>query len=183
MMADDRRVWIVFFSDGGNTRRIAEDLVEHLDGELVMLRAPDLGSGLIGAYRRVRDSLLKRPTRIESTGVHVGPDDLVVVGSPVWTARLASPVRAWLQQHAAGIRRYAAFVTLGSNGAERALDEVSALLGRPPEATLAVTDHDRSSGGARRRVDEFAARLRRTLRPTAEPSDPADDVVAFPRRS
>lgn len=181
---DARRVWIVAYSDSGNTRGVAETLAGTLDGELRMLQAPGLGSGIIGGFRRVRDSLLRRPARIEPLPLALGGDDLVVIGSPVWAARLASPVRAWLQQHGTGIRHHAAFVTLGSSGAEPALDEVSALLGRPPAATLAVTGHDRRSGDARRSIEDFAARLRRVFRrEPAEPSDRADDVVAFPRRS
>lgn len=75
--------------------------------------------------------------------------DVVVVGSPVWAAHVATPVRSYLKRHAPSLVHVGMFCTMGSSGGDETLAEMTGMLhpddetiesGRYP--TLALRDAD-----------------------------------------
>jgi hypothetical protein len=63
----------------------------------------------------------------------------VLIGSPVWDRSVSTPVRTYLGDHAAELPNVAFFLTFGGDGKEQAFSQMSALSGKAPLATLALT--------------------------------------------
>jgi len=65
-----------------------------------------------------------------------------VIGTPVWNWSLSAPVRTYARRHAGQFKRVAFFCTEGGSGERRVFDELQRICGKPPLATIAVTERE-----------------------------------------
>lgn len=100
----------------------------------------------------------KRATRPPE--VKAGPDDLVVLGSPVWAGRPPALMRGFLDHLDPKPRRWAAFLTLGGAGADSTFLELTERMGSAPVATLALTKKDFDTGADADKVTAFVEKLK-----------------------
>lgn len=168
------RTLVVYYSRSGNTRLVAEKLAKVLGADLEPIVDPTPRKGPLGYLRSGLQALTGAEPDIAAATHDPSTYDAVFVGSPVWAARLASPVRTYLTRHRRNFRSVSFFVTC-SNDFERALRQMAAAAGTEPEATLAVSDDnltkpdlgERLAAFARRGVPVVAAPVRE---PAATPS-------------
>ena len=86
-------ILVVFYSYTGTSRRLVQLLCSQLgwpSGEIVEERTR---SGASGTLRCMADSLLRRQPRIRYQGPDPRDFGTVVLVSPIWAYRLASPMR------------------------------------------------------------------------------------------
>ena len=138
---------VVFYSRSGNTRRLAQRLAHALDADLEEVREARGRDGMLGflrcgyeATRGIEPPLL--PLRLNPRRYA-----RVFIGTPVWAGHVSSPVRAWLARHRADLKEFAFFCTYGHEGADTALADLAAIVGRAPQATLAMTEREVHLGG------------------------------------
>ena len=81
--------------------------------------------------------------------------DLVVIGTPVWAARVAPPVRSFIEKNRGKLKNVALFCTEGSTNGAHALGQAAELIGSAPRAELIVTEAELASGAYRGKVEEF----------------------------
>jgi len=114
------RKLVAYYSRTGNTKFVAEKIVEQLDADLCEVVDKKNRKGklifLTGGFAAMREKL----TEIEVTN-SVEDYDLVVVGSPVWAGKISPAIRTFLVTNDFSNKRVAYFVTLGGNKAEKSL--------------------------------------------------------------
>ena len=88
------------------------------------------------------------------------PDDLVVLGSPVWAGRPPPLLRGFLDHLEPKPRRWAAFATLAGSGAESLFVELTGRMGSAPVATVALTAKEFESGADAAKVAAFVEKLK-----------------------
>lgn len=81
--------------------------------------------------------------------------DLIVIGTPVWTASVSTPVRGYLRAHSQDLRNVAFFATMGHRGSIGAFVEMQKLVGKKPLACCAVTAAQIAAGAFAPRVAQF----------------------------
>lgn len=85
---------IVYHSETGNTRRVAEFLHEKIDSDIVELR-PDKPYSKLGMYSSgLKQAVMHQSTEIRVASIDASPYDLIVVGSPVWGGQPTPVVNA-----------------------------------------------------------------------------------------
>lgn len=141
-----KRVMVVFYSESGHTRLIADELAAALGASVERIGAPDLPGGGWGFFWRTWQSILGGSARIAEPSLNPEDYDVVLVGSPVWAGRIASPVRAYLRRFAGKVKTAAGFVSCSKTGAESALAELDKLVAGRAVAHLSVCDEDRVNG-------------------------------------
>ncbi len=176
-------VWLYDLSFSGTTAGIADRIAAVID----VVRAPvQPASGKmpdpkgIGIFFGGMMTLLgtKRPARPLSRPP--GPDDIVILGSPVWAARLPPLMRGFLDHLEPRPKRWIAFMTLGGSGADTALAELTERMGSEPIASLAITAQDIETGADATKLAGFIGQLREALMdpptapPTASPAEASD---------
>jgi hypothetical protein len=122
----------------------------------------------VGYLRSSLEASLGRVTGIEPLIYEPEDYDLVVIGSPVWNASLASPVRTYLAENHTRIKRAAFFCTFGHYGSEAMLKQMESVCGKKPEAVLVLRDGDVARGAAHPSVERFT----RAIREATEPREP-----------
>jgi flavodoxin len=150
------RALVVYYSRTGHTRTIAEALAPALGADVEELRDPTERRGVLGYLRSGLEATLGVLAPIDAPEHDPSSYDLVVIGGPVWGG-VPSPIRTYLWLERARLPRTAFFVTYGGFGAESVLEQMGALAGKKPVATLAV--REREMGEHARRVKELVEAL------------------------
>lgn len=154
---------VVFYSQSGTTRRIAEALSRALKCDLEEITEPKQRTGFLGYIRSLLEARRGRPAIIAPKKHDVSSYDLVVIGTPVWAWSLSSPVRAYLMATASQLPEVAFFCTLGASGSERTFAQMSAIVGKKPRAVCAITQRETLSGSYFDRLSTFAKALGKTI--------------------
>lgn len=158
----DTRTLVVYYSRGGNTRRVAHAIAAGLHADLEELADPMERQGTWGYWRCTLEALFARPVRLRALSRDPASYDLVIIGTPVWVGRPSSVVRAFLVQYHERLPRVAFFITHGGTARERVLALMASLAGRDPVAQMAVRERDLRGGDVDRLVGRFVVALQQT---------------------
>jgi hypothetical protein len=109
--------------------------------------------------RSLWEVLLSRQVPIRAGDKDPSAYDLLVLGTPVWAARMSSPMYAYIKRYGHKFARIALFCTEGGANGDKALNQMAELCGKKPAATLIVTDQDFKSGAWRQTVADFVKDL------------------------
>ncbi len=158
------RILVVCYSYTGTSRQLAQLLCAQLGwpmGEIVEARQR---AGPTGTLRCVADSLLRRRPLIRYDGPDPGEFETVVLVSPIWIYRLAGPMRSFVADRVADLRRVAVVSVMGAQGASNAVAEIGRLLGHAPMAATSFTSREVDDGSCADRLQGFGRALQ-AIRP------------------
>jgi len=130
----------VYYSRTGHTQTLMEGLAAKLGCECVKLSDGVDRSGLFGWLRSGMDAMARKIPMVAmpETALPLEQYDLVIIGTPVWAGRCASPVRSFLLQFGEQLQEAAYVLTRASdNRYEEVFDQMD-LYVRTPH-TRAVT--------------------------------------------
>ncbi len=144
---------VAFYSRTGNTALLADKISKLLGADSDRIISKDSYNGWLGYWRGAFHSLNDTRVAIEDAKLPPAQYDLVIVGGPVWGARIASPVRTYLRQHGSEFKSTAFFVTQGGVRPGISFKQMAAMSGKQPIATLSI-----SSGKFFRPSDDSAVR-------------------------
>ena len=164
------RALVVYYSRGGSSRSVAEDIARALGGaEIEELHDTVDRSGLRGYCRSCLDSIRERTTTLVEPGRDVSGYDLVVVGGPVWVGKPSAPVRTWLRAHAGELHNVAFFLTHGGSARDQVFAAMKAESRSSPLALVSVREGELGKPEVAARIAAFADELRvvRALQPVA----------------
>jgi len=143
------KILVVFFSRTGVTRKVAEALAHAASADVEELHEARSRRGFWGYLRSGFEATYRRPSS-ELLPLKRDPRryDIVLVGSPTWSASLSSPVRAYLEQQGALLPDTGLFVTCAGPRADSVLAQMSSLLTKPALAKITLRDADVRHGPA-----------------------------------
>ena len=144
-------ILVVFYSRTGRTAALAGRIAAAAKADVEEIRDLADRKGWLGYLRSGNEASFRRRARILAASKDPAGYDLVVIGTPVWRGCVSSPVRTYLEDSAARLRRVAFFCTMDRSGAERAFRQMQRACGEAPLATLAA------SGPALRRYELSSA--------------------------
>jgi len=103
----------LYYSRSGKTRKAMEEIAAALDAELVEFTDGEDYSGLRGFLWAGKSAMqrLTLPTQPYETEKPLSDYRLVILGTPVWAGRCASPVRGLLKRRGLELERVAYVLT------------------------------------------------------------------------
>jgi len=109
----NKDVLCIYYSRSGNTRRAMKEIAEALDAEIVAVNDDQNRDGWQGYMRSGMDAMRKstHPLRPFETERPMSEYRIVIVGTPVWAGRCASPVRGMLKRRGLEMGRVAYVLT------------------------------------------------------------------------
>lgn len=144
------KILVVYFSRSGNTRYAAETFAKACGGaRLAEIKAeksyaPDYSDCCDEAKPECRAGTLRPIQKIAD--LDVAAYDAVLVGTPNWWGTMAPPVRTWVSENAAALKKAKAvclFQTHGGGGMQNCARDFAALVEGanvlPPKAFLGAT--------------------------------------------
>jgi len=91
---------IVCYSRTGTSRIVADALMEYLSGTIEEIQSTKNRDGLLGVFTCVLDQLLNRDDILEPLQKDPKNFNPVILVTPVWLGKLASPARTYIKQPA-----------------------------------------------------------------------------------
>lgn len=164
------RYLVAYYSFTGRTAKVARAVAAALGGDLEEIRDARLRAGTLGYLRALVEGARRRAAPIHPPTHRLEDYDIVILGSPVWSGAMASPMRAFLGDQKARLPRVAVFCTLGGSGGEATLNEMADLCDRAPVARLTLDDRALRSEGWRSAAEDFARHIRAHVDPKPEPA-------------
>lgn len=147
------RILIASYSMTGTTERAAEDLAGRVHAEREIVHTLREREGLARYLWALWGALAGREPLIGATMRDPARYALTVLATPVWAARMSSPMRSYIVERRGRFSRVAFLCTQNGSGAERVFEAMSALSGQRPVATLALSAHDFREGMEERLAD------------------------------
>ena len=160
------RILVILYSRSGYTKTIAEAIASACHADMEVIR-DGARRGLFGYLRSGFEATRKKLPDIEPIENDPSRYDLIVIGTPVWAANIASPVRTFVTRYKDKFRNVAFFCTLGGSGAEKVLDDLTQLCGKSPIATVAITDDEIKHGSYQGKLDDFVRLIQEAVQKTA----------------
>jgi len=153
------KILIVFYSRTGTTKKIAEKLAQKLNSDIEEIKSKKNYLGPIGYLAAGREATLKKPARIEPPTKNPANYDLVILGTPIWSFNISSPIRAYLENNKSQIKNAAFFCTMGGSGDIRSFAEMTKISGQTPEATLTFLTKEVVANQTEEKLEEFASKI------------------------
>lgn len=156
--AQDGRVLVAYFSKGGNTEKVAQEIAAETGGTLARIFAREPYPVEKQAnMERAKDEYRRgaRP-EIECEAADVSGYDVVFIGYPLWCGHAPAPLLTFLEAHDFSGKTVVPFVTYGGSPFARGTDEVRK---SAPNAAFGKTIAVRAS-----RVPQCAGKVRSAAR-------------------
>jgi flavodoxin len=148
---------VVYFSRSGHTAQVAREIAQRMGADVEEIREARQRAGIWGYCRSALQVLTRAQTPIEPSRYDPAGYDNIVLGTPVWIQRPAPPVVTYARRHAASFKRVAFFCTEGGAGDAQVFQELEKLCGKPPGATLTVTEKQLPQTEHAALLDKFVA--------------------------
>jgi len=167
------RTLIVCYSNTGTSRRVADLLSSKFQWPCGEVSESRSRAGTTGMLRCVLDSLFGRHPAIRYEGPDPGDFETVILIAPIWLYQMAGPMRSFVRDHSAKLKRVAAVSVMGGQGAANAFAEIGQILGRPPILSTSFTAREVDDGSYASSLDVFGNAVRdnakneETVRPAA----------------
>lgn len=158
---------IVFYSRTGTTKKVAWKILELFKSRKINCDIEEIidtkdRSGAIGYLFAGKDATLKSLTRIKKTKINLNKYDLIVIGTPVWAFTMSTPIRTYISQNKASMKKsswVAFFCTQGGSGSERTFKAMEELCGKKPISVLEMTTKEVMQNLSGKKVEMFVEKI------------------------
>lgn len=146
------KILVVTYSYTGTCRRLTQLLCSQQGWPSAEILEQKQRSGASGTWRCILDSWLRRHPKIRYAGPDPKNFDAVVLVSPVWAYRLASPMRSFVSLYRKSLPDVAVVSVMGGRGAQNAIAEISQIIGYSPILSAAFTAREICDGSCASRL-------------------------------
>lgn len=152
------RTLVVYHSEYGGTRRIAEEIARAAGADTEVLGVAESGGGQMGYQPQ---GLLERYEPEQIAALRHNPEDydVIAIGTPTQGHHVPDPVRSFAQMYRDRLKDVAFFVVAEQGEAAPVLRELGELVQRRPVAEMAVQGEELTPSD-QQEIARFADRLR-----------------------
>ncbi|MDO9183262.1 MAG: flavodoxin, partial [Bacteriovorax sp.] len=93
------KILVLYFSNSGYTKKLANEISQNLMADLEEIKTSVSYTGFLGYQRALLHSIFKKEPKINGLHHQLTDYDIVIVGSPVWAATVASPINSFLKNN------------------------------------------------------------------------------------
>lgn len=151
---------VTYYSNTGHTSTLAHEIATRLGAEEEPIVERDDRKGTWGTVTGAIGAVLGLASRIAPANHDPGDFDLVVIGTPIWSAGAAPAVNRYIDMHRKALGKVAFFCTEGGSGDALAFSRMERRIGKPPVARLALKEDALKKGKAGDKIERFVAELR-----------------------
>lgn len=116
--ADKQRILVLYYSQTGATKSVAEEIQKQLDADIdsVIVENPydkDFGATIARCQEEMKNNTLPK---IKDLNVDLDKYDVIFLGYPVWFGTYARPISALVNNPKLSTKKIITFATFGSGG-------------------------------------------------------------------
>lgn len=116
---------VVYFSWGGNTRAVAEEIRNILDCDILEVETAEPYPDTYTAVRPIAYEELEKGSRpLKAISINPAEYDTLIVGSPIWGGHIAPPLTLFLESYNLSGKTILPFSTHQGSGLGRSADDI-----------------------------------------------------------
>jgi flavodoxin len=150
---------VVYYSRTSFTKKIAEIIAGKLSADIEEVKDSKNRQGMLGYLSAGRDASLRKTTTLEEARYNPTDYDQVIVGTPIWSWNVSTPIRTYLRNNKGKFKKVAFFSTMGGSGDKRAYTDMTMECGSEPATTLALMTKEVAQNSFTEKLDNFIKEL------------------------
>ena len=150
---------IIYYSRTGTTKKVGDLIASKLDADIEEILDVKSRKGALGYMRSGKEAMKRMLGDIQEIKKDVKDYDLIIIGTPIWSWNMASPVRAYLEKIKEDVPQVAFFCTMGGSGDDKAFKEMEDICNTVPKAKLALTTKEVVQNRHEDKVEAFIGKL------------------------
>lgn len=133
---------IVYYSRTNVTKGIANKIQKELNCDIEEITDGGKYKGKLGFMKGGMNATMGRTSDIDPISKNPSDYDLVIIGTPVWSSNMATPIFTYLIKYRDQIKNMASFCTCMGGGYDKALDNMAEVSGKKQISTMFLTSKD-----------------------------------------
>jgi len=154
------KILVVFYSRSGRTKKVAEAISKILKCDKEEIFDIKNREGVLGFLSAGTDANLRRLTAIKEIKNNPSLYDLVIIGTPIWSSNISTPIRTYLFLYKEEFKKVAFFCTRLGSDSKKVFDDMKNLSQKTPIALLALTSREVARDQYMQKVEEFIKNLK-----------------------
>ena len=157
------KILVAFYSRSGKTKKVAEAISKILKCNKEEIFDIKSREGVVGFLSAGTDANLRRLTAIKEIKNNPSLYDLVIIGTPIWSSNISTPIRTYLTLHKEGFKNVAFFCTRLGSDSKKVFDNMKNLSQKTPLALLQLTSREVARDQYMQKVKEFINNLKEEI--------------------
>ena len=157
------KILVVFYSRSGKTKKVAGKISELLKCEIEEIIDMKNRKGIPGFLSAGTDANLRKLTAIKEIKNNPSLYDLVIVGTPIWSSNISTPIRTYLSLYKEDFKKVAFFCTRLGSDSEKVFNDMKSLSQKTPLALLELTSREVTRDQYMQKVKEFIKNLKEEI--------------------
>src|SRR4030042_5628558 len=157
------KILVVFYSRSGKTKKAAEAISDILKCDKEEIFDIKSREGITGFLSAGSDANLRRLTAIKEIKNNPSLYDLVIIGTPIWSSNVSTPIKTYLSLYQEDFKKVAFFCTRLSSDPKKIFDDMKNLSQKTPLALLELTSREVARDQYTQKVKEFIENLKEEL--------------------
>lgn len=153
------KILVVYYSRTGVTKKLADYIAKKIGAATEEIKDTIKRAGAIGYMSAGRDAALRRLTKLEPLKFNPADFDLVIIGTPIWSWNMSTPIRSYLNEYKNQFKQAAFFCTMGGSGDDKAFREMGEIINKKPAAVLALKTVEVMANEFFEKADKFCAEI------------------------
>lgn len=123
------KILVVYYSNSGITEKVGGLLAVALEADQEKLIDKKDRKGMWNYLVAAKDAIMKNETEIETPAQDPSKYDLVIIGTPIWAAKMAPAVRTYINKYKGKFKKVAFFTTSGGTTFDKTIPEMEQISG------------------------------------------------------
>jgi len=154
------KILLAFYSRSGRTKKIANVISEILKCDKEEIFDTKNRKGIPGFLSAGTDANLRRLTAIKGIKNNPSLYDLVIIGTPIWSSNISTPIRTYISLYKENFKNVAFFCTRLGSDSKKVFDDMKNLSQKTPLALLKLTSREVKRDQHLQKVKEFIKNLK-----------------------
>ena len=158
------KMLVVFYSRSGKTKKVAEAISEILKCDREEIFDIKSREGIVGFLSAGTDANLRRLTTIKEIKNNPSLYDLIIIGTPIWSSNISTPIRTYLSLYKEDFKKVAFFCTRLGSDSKKVFDDMKNISQKTPITLLELTSREVTRDKYMQKVKEFVENLKEELK-------------------
>ena len=154
------QILVVFYSRSGKTKKIAKKLSEKLKCDMEEIFDTKNRNGITGFLSAGTDANLKRLTVLKEVKKNPFLYDLIIIGSPVWSSNISTPIRTYIYLYKKEFKNVAFFCNRLGSDALKIFSDMENICQKKPVALLELTSREIARDLYTAKLKEFIEKIK-----------------------
>ena len=157
------KILVAFYSRSSKTKKVAKAISEILKCDKEEIFDIKSREGIAGFLSAGTDANLRRLSAIKEIKNNPSLYDLVIIGTPIWSSNISTPIRTYLSLFKEEFKKVAFFCTRLGSDSKKVFADMKNLSQKTPIALLELTSREVARDQYMQKVKEFIKNLKKEI--------------------